>query len=295
MKFSTVICVTFSSVLLCACSQSSVDVEAEQAALRAAADAYHAAGEALDADTFADFYTSDGLIFPPNEQSVSGRDGAHNFISTFAETPGAGVSFSDANVVVAASGDMGYTLADAVVSFEGPDGEPEEDKIRDFHLWKKQDGEWKIAIDIWNSELPLLGATAGGTDSDVAGVQAWSDAMLAAQAAGDVDASMDLLTDDAVGMPSDAPILGGADAWRTYWENLYSGVSLEPALSDEEYRAGGDWGFVSGTWTVSVAAEEEGEPQRTAANFVVVVHREDVGVWKLARVIWHPAQPATEE
>ena len=41
-------------------------------------------------------------------------------------------------------------------------------------------------------------APPGGTDSDVAGVQAWSDAMLAAQAAGDVDASMDLLTEDAI-------------------------------------------------------------------------------------------------
>jgi len=33
MKFTTVICVTFSSVLLCACTQSSVDLGAEQAAL----------------------------------------------------------------------------------------------------------------------------------------------------------------------------------------------------------------------------------------------------------------------
>ena len=155
MKFITVVFITLPTMLLSACTQSSVDTAAEQAALRAAADAYHAAGEALDADTFADFYASDGLILPPNEPGVSGRDGAHNFMSTFAEVPGAGVSFSDANVVVAASGDMGYTLADAVVRFEGPDGEPEEDKIRDFHLWKKQDGEWKIAIDIWNSEIPL--------------------------------------------------------------------------------------------------------------------------------------------
>ena len=295
MKYTTVICVTFSSVLLGACTQSSVDLEAEQAALRVAADAYHEAGEGMDADGFASSYTSDALLLPPNESAVTGRDGAHRFLSAFAETPGAGVSFSDMKVEVAASGDMGYTLADAVVRFDGLDGEPVEDKIRDFHLWKKQDGEWKIAIDIWNSELPLPGATSGGTDSDIAGVQAWSDAMLAAQAAGDVDASMDLLTDDAVGMPSDAPILGDADAWRAYWENLYSGISLEPALSDEEYRAGGDWGFVSGTWTVSVTAEEGGESQRTAANFVVVVHREDVGAWKLARVIWHPAQLATAE
>ena len=138
-------------------------------------------------------------------------------------------------------------------------------------------------------------AASGGTDSDVSGVQAWSDAMLAAQTAGDVDASMNLLTDDAVGMPPDGTILGDADTWRAYWENLYSGDSLEPTLSDVEYQADGDWGFVSGTWTVSTAAEEGGEPQRSGAYFVVIVHREDVGAWKLARIIWHPAQPATEE
>ncbi len=295
MKFTTVICVTFSSVLLCACTQSSVDLGAEQAALRAAADAYHEAAQTADIDSLVDLYTNDGLILPPNAQEEKGLEGARNFFAAVAEIPGFRARFDNVRVGVAASGDMGYTLADIEISVEGPDGEPAEDNERDFHLWKKQDGEWKIAIDIWNSELPLPGAAPGGTDSDVAGVQAWSDAMLAAQAAGDVDASMDLLTDDAVGMPLDAPIIGDADAWRAYWENTYSGVSLEPALSYAEHQAGGDWGFVSGTWTVSVAAEDGGEPQRIAANFVVVVHREDVGAWKLARVVWHPAQPATEE
>jgi len=76
MKYTRTICITFSSVLLGACVPPSVDVEAERAALRAAADAYHAAGEALDADTFADFYGSDGLILPPNEPGVSGSYGA---------------------------------------------------------------------------------------------------------------------------------------------------------------------------------------------------------------------------
>ena len=295
MKYIRTICITFSSVLLGACVPPSVDVEAEQAALRAAADAYHEAAQAADADTVSGLYTNDGLMLPPNAAAEEGLEDIRNFATAFTQTPGFGIRFDDVRVEVAASGDMGYTLANAVVSIDRWDGEPVQDQVRDFHLWKKQDGEWKVAIDIWNSELPLPGATSGGTDSDIAGVQAWSDAMLAAQAAGDVDASMDLLTDDAVGMPSDAPILGDADAWRAYWENLYSGISLEPALSDEEYRAGGDWGFVSGTWTVSVTAEEGGESQRTAANFVVVVHREDVGAWKLARVIWHPAQLATAE
>ena len=160
MKYKTVVCVTFSSLLLCACTQSSLDVEAERTALRAAADAYHEAGEGLDADGFASSYTSNGLILPPNEAAVTGRDGAHEFIASFAEAPGASVSFSNMNVDVAASGDMGYTLTDAVVTVDGPDGQPIEDKIRDFHLWKKQDGEWKIAIDVWNSEIPLADAAA---------------------------------------------------------------------------------------------------------------------------------------
>jgi uncharacterized protein (TIGR02246 family) len=160
MKYTTAVCLTFSSMLLCACTQSSVDVEAERTALRAAADAYHEAGEGLDAEGFASSYTSNGLILPPNEAAVTGRDGAHEFIASFAEAPGASVSFSNMNVDVAASGDMGYTLADAVVTVDGPDGQPIEDKIRDFHLWKKQDGQWKIAIDIWNSEIPLAGVAA---------------------------------------------------------------------------------------------------------------------------------------
>ena len=60
---------------------------------------------------------------------------------------------------------MGYTLADAVIKFDGPGGEPVEDKVRDFHLWKKQEGEWKIAIDIWNSELPLPAANVDAPDA----------------------------------------------------------------------------------------------------------------------------------
>ena len=170
MKYTTAVCLTFSSMLLCACTQSGVDVEAERTALRAAADAYHEAGEGMDAEGFASSYTTDGLILPPNEAAVTGRDGAHKFIASFAEAPGASVSFSNMNVDIAASGDTGYTLADAVITVDGPDGQPIEDKIRDFHLWKKQDGQWKIAIDIWNSENPMSGAATSASPLDGAWV-----------------------------------------------------------------------------------------------------------------------------
>ncbi len=163
MKYTLMICVAFSTIFLSACTQSSVDTAAEQAALRAAADAYHEAAHRGDFGSMVDFYANDGFIVPPNAAEEEGLQGARNFFAAIAEIPGLRLRFVDVRVEVAASGDMGYTLADIEISFEGPDGEPVEDKERDFHLWKKQDGKWKIAVDIWNSELPLPGAATSAS------------------------------------------------------------------------------------------------------------------------------------
>jgi uncharacterized protein (TIGR02246 family) len=164
MKTTTVVCAVLAGFLLGACTQSKVDVAAEESALRAAADAYHEAGASLDTNGFANSYTSSGVILAPNETAMTGRDAALAFISEFAETPGASVSFSNMSVEVAASGDMAYTLADAVVTVDGPGGQPIKERVRDFHLWKKEDGEWKIAVDIWNAEGPAPGAAAATSD-----------------------------------------------------------------------------------------------------------------------------------
>ncbi len=177
MKYTRTICITFSSVLLGACVPPSVDVEAEQAALRAAADAYHEAAQAADVDTVSGLYTNDGLMLPPNAAAEEGLEDIRNFATAFTQTPGFGIRFDDVRVEVAASGDMGYTLANAVVSIDRWDGEPVQDQVRDFHLWKKQDGEWKVAIDIWNSELPLPGVAAAETPLEGAWiVTSWTDA-----------------------------------------------------------------------------------------------------------------------
>lgn len=160
MKYITALQLTLSGALLCACTQPGVDLDAERAALRAAADAYHEAGQAFDVDSFVNFYATDALMLPPHAAREMGHEGVRNFFSAFTEMPDANVSFSESMVDVAASGDMGYTLADATVSFTGPGGELVEETGPDFHLWKKRDGQWKIAIDIWNSEDPMPAAAA---------------------------------------------------------------------------------------------------------------------------------------
>ncbi|MFQ5791557.1 MAG: YybH family protein [Acidobacteriota bacterium] len=133
-----------------------IDIEAERAALREAADAYHEAGAAVDVETIVSLYASDALILPPNGEKVQGMEGIRNFFSAFAAMPGFQVRFETPKVEVSSAGDLGYTLTDAELTVEGPDGEPVTDRLRDFHLWKKQDdGSWKVVVDIWNSENPL--------------------------------------------------------------------------------------------------------------------------------------------
>ncbi len=147
-------------VSLAGCTQAGVDIEAEMAALRAAADAYHAAGSAKDIDTVVSGYTSDSVTLPPNSASVHGLEGMREFATAFTQLPGFSMSFGETVAHVGAGGDMGYTLVDSIIRFDGPDGNQVEDRIRDFHLWRKDGGDWKVAVDIWNSELPLPIASA---------------------------------------------------------------------------------------------------------------------------------------
>lgn len=162
-------------VLLSGCTQAGVNIEAETAALRAAADAYHAAGSAKDVDAVVSGYTSDSVTLAPNSPAVEGLEGMREFATAFTQTPGFSMSFGDMVAKVGAGGDMGYTLVDTIITVDGPDGNPVEDRLRDFHLWRKDGGEWKIAVDIWNSDLPLPGASANPLEGAWI-VTSWTDA-----------------------------------------------------------------------------------------------------------------------
>ncbi len=141
-------------------TQTLIDMEAEMAALREAADAYHEAASALDVQAIVALYADDAIMIPPNADQVEGLEGVRNFASTFVEIQGLEMRFETTRVEVSSGGDMGWTLAISEMTFEDPDGQPGSDRVRDFHVWQKQaDGSWKVVVDIWNSELPAVGPT----------------------------------------------------------------------------------------------------------------------------------------
>lgn len=143
-------------------STSSVQLEAEKAALKEAADTFHSAAGSMDVDGLVSHYTTDVLLLPPGAKRMQGAEATREFLSGFAAIPGAKARFEDPRVVtVSRGGDIGYTFGDAVFSFDGPDGETVTQHVRELHLWEKQeDGSWKIIVDMWNS------GTSPPTDSE---------------------------------------------------------------------------------------------------------------------------------
>jgi len=136
---------------LVACEQSQVDIEMEEAALLAAAEAYHETSHRSEWVKLTESEVQNVLILPADGPSIRGVEAAREF---FEATTGLEIQYEAPVVEVSRSGDMGYSLANATLRSTILNGTIVEDQIRDFHLWKKQDGEWKIAIDMWNSALP---------------------------------------------------------------------------------------------------------------------------------------------
>ncbi|GMR14212.1 MAG: hypothetical protein BMS9Abin29_2452 [Gemmatimonadota bacterium] len=138
--------------------EATVDLQAEATALQAAAQAYDDAIASGDAAAVAAFYMEDAVAYPPNEPTVEGRAGFEEYAASFLGGSGIQMDFGQAQVVVAASGDLGYTYAEIAVTLDGPHGETMTEAFRDFHVWAKDaDGAWRVAVDIWNSPDPLPG------------------------------------------------------------------------------------------------------------------------------------------
>lgn len=140
----------------CTAPEAVVDMEAETAALRATAQAYHDAAANEDTEALVDLYAPDAVMYPPDLPAVEGIDAVREYAGGFTSVPGIQIQLDLVEVVVSPGADMGYTLGTGTIIMDGPDGEPVTEHVRDFHVWTKNAaGEWKLVVDIWNSPVPL--------------------------------------------------------------------------------------------------------------------------------------------
>jgi Ketosteroid isomerase homolog len=113
---------------------------------------------AKDLDKTVAFYADDAVVLPPNQPAVTNKDGIRNlwkgFLDSFID-----ISWKTARVEVAKSGDMAVLTGTYQMTMK--DGSKDNGKY--CEVWqKKADGKWKVAIDMFSSDLPAQSASSPG-------------------------------------------------------------------------------------------------------------------------------------
>lgn len=158
--FASALIVVISSILLgCAPVQDTpLDTrEADEAAIRAADIAWARTGETKDLDAQMRFYMDDPVpvMMPPNAPLASGKEAIRHALAAHYERPDFSVTWRPARVELARSGDLAYAIGVWESTMNDATGQPRADRGKYVEIWKKQaDGAWKVAIDIFNSDLP---------------------------------------------------------------------------------------------------------------------------------------------
>lgn len=134
-------------LVVTACSQS--PAPADSSVITSRSDAWEAALNAADTDALVGMYTSDARLLPPNGEMTSGIDAVRAVFGGMIEA-GIGGDLTSVDAVVV--GDIGYNVGTYTLT----SGDALVDRGKFIETWSRgADGQWRIANDIWNSDLPL--------------------------------------------------------------------------------------------------------------------------------------------
>jgi len=137
------------AVAVAACYPPAAEESAEIAAL---SHQWEASLNAGDIDAIMALYTEDSRLLPPNAEMGQGLEAVR---AAFGEMIGAGLKAEFETVEAIAGGDVGYHVGTYVL--KTADG-MEVDRGKFIEVWRQVNGDWKIANDIWNSDMPAAGA-----------------------------------------------------------------------------------------------------------------------------------------
>jgi ketosteroid isomerase-like protein len=112
-----------------------------------------------DVEGFVGFVADDAMVFPSNAPMVSGKEAIRKWVTELTASPGFAVEWKPSKAEAAGSSDLGYSIGTYEMTVNDAKGKPMTDRGKYVTVWKKQaDGTWKVAADIFNSDLPATGA-----------------------------------------------------------------------------------------------------------------------------------------
>jgi uncharacterized protein (TIGR02246 family) len=123
------------------------------AAVRANAAGFTAAANAANLDDLAAFYGDSAMLLPPNMPAINGRDAIKQYWGGAINAGAAHIELTTDDVMQ--SGDLAVETGRYNFSLT-PKGATTtiKDNGKYVVVWRKSDGKWRIARDIFSSDLP---------------------------------------------------------------------------------------------------------------------------------------------
>ena len=104
-----------------------------------------------DVDKILSYWSDDAVVYPPGVAAVSGKPAIRAYVTNSLKTPFFSISWRPAQAVVAASGDLGYTMGSNEITFADAKGKVTRSQGRYLTVWRRNGGgPWKCVVDFWN-------------------------------------------------------------------------------------------------------------------------------------------------
>ena len=96
------------------------------------------------------YYADDAVEVPSGTAFLKGKAEIAKTMG-FLDSPDNHITWSPVGAGMAASADLGYTYGTYEFTTKDKDGKPVVNKGKYATIWKKQNGSWKVALDMGNS------------------------------------------------------------------------------------------------------------------------------------------------
>jgi len=154
MRALAIVCVVgLALVSACAAPPLAVDTQKEEQAIRALDADWNAAIAKKDLDAIVNLYAADGATMWPDAPASRGSAAIRAAWVELMKTPGiTGIIVVD-RIQVAQSGDVAFDEGHVNLEVDTPQGRAKE-TVKYLVGWKKVDGTWKVAYDMYNANAP---------------------------------------------------------------------------------------------------------------------------------------------
>ena len=154
MKFNQVISVAVMMLTITACTQNTIDQQAEAEKLMELSRSWAKSVKDKDIEKMLSYWADDAIVMSPNEPSVVGIEALRGMVERSMKIPGFEINWEPQEAYVSKSGDLGYVIIKNYMTMPVDTlGNTRTIFNKGVEIWKKQEnGTWKNVIDISNSD-----------------------------------------------------------------------------------------------------------------------------------------------